>query len=199
MVEEPFDFHEPGGLAEDKKVGEGCYVSTTVHNRRYYGVLIDQAALKAASLLYFQDEASALDLNRRMQALKQQDEPTVEVSESRNERKRQPSSKIDAESSKRLRGDIPDGTYSSSLPTAQAPSPLQQVQKFRFVDASTNGGSSAIPGYRLLLATYANVDAAAEDDSARTKEIEAACQSGGNFVGQYYYQYEVSGFASRCG
>ena len=29
--------------------GDGCYVSALIHNRRYYGVLFDQEALKAAS------------------------------------------------------------------------------------------------------------------------------------------------------
>jgi hypothetical protein len=63
----------------------------------------------------------------------------------------------------------------------------QQVQKFRYVEG--NGDPSQ--GYRELLATFANVSAAAEDDAQRTMQIEAACQSGGDFVGDYYFQYEV--------
>jgi hypothetical protein len=53
----------------------------------------------------------------------------------------------------------------------------------------TNGDNS---GYRILLATFADLEAAAEDDDERSNAIEAACQSGGDFVGNYYYQYEVS-------
>ena len=37
-------------LAPDtsNKTGDGCYVSATIQNKRFYGVLIDQASLKAA-------------------------------------------------------------------------------------------------------------------------------------------------------
>ena len=196
MVEEPFVFRQPGDQIEEKKVGEGCYVSATVHNRRYYGVLIDQAALQAASLLYFQDEASGLDLNRRMKSLKQQqDELGVEVNGANSERKRPPSPETGSDSRKRPKGDLPDATASRSLPSVAVSSPPQQVQKFRYIDSSSNGGS-LVPGYRLLLATYADVDAAAEDDPKKASEIEAACESGGNFVGQYYYQYEVNEFVA---
>ena len=49
--------------------GDGCYVSAILQNRKYYGVLFDQDALKAASGLYFQNESSSLDLNQRIMTL----------------------------------------------------------------------------------------------------------------------------------
>ena len=54
------------------KVGEGCYVTATVNNKRYYGLLVEKDALKAASLMHYQDEAAGLDLNRRMKVLSDQ-------------------------------------------------------------------------------------------------------------------------------
>jgi len=47
--------------------------------------------------------------------------------------------------------------------------------------------------YRNLIATYMNIEAAAEDSPERSDAIRKACQNGGGFVGKYYYQYEVSG------
>lgn len=53
-----------------EKVGEGIYVSaTTAGNKRYYGVLVDQPALKEASTMYFKDENESLQLNERMKVL----------------------------------------------------------------------------------------------------------------------------------
>lgn len=65
----------------------------------------------------------------------------------------------------------------------------RQVQKFVFLPPPENESG---PGYRTLLATYANVRAAAEDDDDKYKRIWSACESGGNFVDQYYYQFFVS-------
>jgi hypothetical protein len=62
-----------------------------------------------------------------------------------------------------------------------------QVQKFRYVK-----GTGPNHDYRELLATFAHVTAAAEDDPSLMKKIEAACNSGGDYVNSYYYQYEVS-------
>ena len=69
IVEETFSLSVPidtpaairgeAGIKEEDEnfAGDGYYISATVqNNRRYYGVLLDQAALKAASLLHFQDE-----------------------------------------------------------------------------------------------------------------------------------------------
>jgi len=92
IVEEPFSFTIPSdeltklekfdlipvtddGNNVDKvegEIGDGCYVSCTVHRRRYYGVLIDQNALRAASNISLKDEAESIQLNRRMMVLMQQ-------------------------------------------------------------------------------------------------------------------------------
>lgn len=188
--------HVPVRSEEDRKAGEGCYVSATVHNRRYYGVLIDQASLQAASMLYFQDEASALDLNRKMEFLKEQlpqDDALVDDADSSSGGIKRPSvSDILHHQNKRQRLDIiPDvtGNYSSDFFPRNTGN-ARPVQKFRYVRQVENGGQS-LPGYRLLLATYADVAAAAEDDPERSRKIESACQSGGNYVGNFFYQYEV--------
>ena len=65
----------------------------------------------------------------------------------------------------------------------------RQVQKFLFLPPPENENG---PGYRTLLATYANVRAAAEEDNDKSKLIWRACENGGNFVGNYYYQFFVS-------
>jgi len=175
-------------------------VSATVHNRRYYGVLIDQAALKAASLLHFQDEASGLELNRKMKELlqyQQQAEPQVaaqingQVDNTNGDRKRPADNNFQGvESSKRQRQDATPDTANSG-PSAGNVS--HSVQKFRYVGPTQNKAQPLL-GYRVLLATYADVSAAAEDDSEKMNLIGKACQSGGGFVGEYYYQYEVRTF-----
>jgi hypothetical protein len=211
LVEENFQLNLPDHVAasseEDRKAGEGCYVSATVHNRRYYGVLIDQASLKSASMLYFQDEASGLDLNRKMEYLKQQGQhdampPVSESASAGGHQKRPAETDLQQDQNKRRRMDlIPDATVNIS--NGSVPMPItgvvRQVKKFRYVAPVTNGGQS-LPGYRILLATYADVAAAAEDDPEKSRLIESACQSGGNYVGEYFYQYEVSwvGFVGRC-
>jgi hypothetical protein len=165
----------------DRKAGEGCYISTTVNNRRYYGVLIDQAALKAASLLYFQDEAGGLDLNRRMRALKEQEvPPNGEVAGN----KRLASDDLDDDNRKRQKTEPTSVSSNSALSPGTQSS--RAVQKFRYIE-----GTASSQGYRLLVATYADVHAASEEDPNKVKEIEDACGSGGNFFGRYYYQYEV--------
>ena len=65
----------------------------------------------------------------------------------------------------------------------------RQVQKFRFIQ-----GDKEETDYRLLLATFANADAAADDNPEQKLAITNACNSGGDFVGKYYYQYEVRMF-----
>ena len=203
-VEDTFQFQLPDHVAvssdEDRKVGEGCYVSATVHNCRYYGVLIDQASLRAASMLYFQDEASGLELNRKMEHLycvKTRGEATNSTASKR--------SADDADmdesesSSKRTRQNIvPDGATSSGVLATKQKSYMSQkfeetraVQKFRFVPPNNDGQGSKTSGYRILIATYVDVAAAGDDYPDREQLIETACRSGGNFVGEYYYQYEV--------
>ena len=75
-------------------------------------------------------------------------------------------------------GDAPAKLAAAAVP--------RTIQKFRYVD-----GAGDLPGYRILLATYASVEAASEDDSEKEQKIEEACQAGGGFIGQYYFQYEV--------
>jgi hypothetical protein len=188
VVEEPFSLNEPSHSNSngDRKAGEGCYISATVNNRRYYGVLIDQAALTAASLLHFQDEAGGLDLNRRMRALNEQVEergvpPPNGIATGD---KRLASDGLDDDNRKRQKSEPTSVVSNSTLSSETKHS--QQVQKFRYIEGTTSS-----QGYRLLVATYADVDAASEEDSDKAKEIETACVAGGNFVGRYYYQYEV--------
>jgi hypothetical protein len=149
-------------------------------------VLIDQAALKAASLLHFQDEAGGLDLNRRMRALNDQVEeqggPPPNGTGTGD--KRMASDDLDDNNRKRQKSELTSVSSNSALsPETKS---IQQVQKFRYIEGTTSS-----QGYRLLVATYADVDAASEEDPDKAKEIEAACVAGGNFVGRYYYQYEV--------
>lgn len=199
VVEEPFSLTEPTSTTTDgaavsngdKKAGEGCYVSATYHNRRYYGMLVDQAALKAASLLHFQDEASGLDLNRRMKALKGQQEsngfaPDVPTELNGGDMKRPAMDDVPAgnDKSKRQKTE-PTGSSNNSALAVGSRTP-QIVQKFRYVE-----GTATNQGYRLLIATYADIEAAVEDDVEKAKAIEAACGSGGNYVGKYYFQYQV--------
>lgn len=166
-------------------------MSATVHNNRYYGVLVEQSALKTASLLHFQNEASSLELNRRMKLL--QDSQAKEENESGDtaaavtndeDRKRpaEPSNGVGEPSEKRAKLESSDAP-----PTKASIAALPRtIQKFSYVD-----GSGSIPGYRILLATYASVEAASEDDSEKARKIEEACQAGGGFIDKYYYQYEV--------
>ena len=114
---------ELGVKQNEDLVGDGCYVSATVHNKRYYGVLVEQAALKAASLLHFQDEASSLDLNRRMKMLLDSanekgvnrdsepklpdDTPISATDDADDERKRPAEASVEEPNSKRVKLDQP--------------------------------------------------------------------------------------------
>jgi hypothetical protein len=62
VVEEPIVFSLPNDSRNNNKnkryqetnnnstiVGDGCYISCTVHRTRYYGILVDQDTLTAAS------------------------------------------------------------------------------------------------------------------------------------------------------
>jgi hypothetical protein len=161
--------------------------------------------LKSASLLHFQEEASGLDLNRRMMVLSQRrhcDDPLqgqdIELErtggdadgsknhgtmngEGKNSRKRQ----------RNVEGDASDDSPNNLLPI----SPKQEnrtavahpIQKFRYI-----ADDGPHQGYRELLATFAHVAAAVEDDPVKLKRVQAACDSGGDFVGDYYFQYEVN-------
>lgn len=188
VVEEAFSLslptNAPSSLRTEQNgnhAGDGCYISATVHNNRYYGVLIEQSALKTASLLHFQDEASSLDLNRRMKML--QDSQLVNNPKEGIEDRKRPAEPSNVESQpdvKRVK------LESESLAKPAAAALPRTIQKFRYVDSAGD-----LPGYRILLATYASVEAASEDDFEKERKIEEACQAGGGFIGKYYFQYEV--------
>lgn len=201
-VDKPFDLHLPDHVVEggERKAGEGCYISTTIQNRRYYGVLVDQAALKAASMLHFQNEAAGLDLNRKIEQLKQQ--LKFEQDESLGERKRPAETEESADpakDNKRMR--LEDDSEKAASEKKNAHDGMltlprtcgRPVQKFGFVDpVPAPGRTPATPGYRVLLATYADATVAAEKDPEKAKLIEAACRAGGDFVGpHYFFKYEV--------
>lgn len=165
IVEEPFTF-------EGGNIGEGCYVSCTVHNRkRYYGVLVDQDALKTASQLFLKNEADSLDLNRRIKQLYNQQQRTQE-----NQQQLQNNDHAIMIMGKKCV--VPSFNNNDN----------RQVQKFLFLPPPEKENG---PGYRTLLATYANVRAAAEEDDDKSILIWSACENGGNFVGNYYYQFFV--------
>lgn len=223
MIEEPFALYKPsGGSEEDRKAGDGCYVSATVQNRRYYGLLVDQEALKSASLLWFEDEAGSLDLNRRMKMLRAQPATAQDAAVAEGETgksalsddfegdKKRAVSEVTTEmgtEAKRIKledgatGVVPE-QMQSNVEAEKAASagdphkpPVAQghhrhVQKFRYVPPVDETNPKDL-GYRYLLATYSDVDAASEDDAEKAKQIDRACQAGGGFVGKFYYQYEV--------
>jgi hypothetical protein len=288
IVEEPFRLVVPQDGSSPSKhgitatAGDGCYVSATVQNRRYYGVLVDQAALKTASELFFQNEAESLQLNRRMKLLYQQQQQQKKEKKKQDdnnndhdhddERKRpgketkasSPVRQVDqkrkadetATSSshttaistkegsllktrqepsivsppvelddhgengdrKRARllvhnnGDEPRNESAltpaamKNPPTTTSVIPSRPVQKFQYLpppstaatySVTTEGGDDEAkgPGYRVLLATYADLPAAVQDVPTRARAVENACQAGGGFVGDFYYQYEVN---TRC-
>ena len=176
-VEETFALQEPASHGS-KRVGEACYVAATINNRRYYGTLVDQDALKSASLLYFQDTAAGLEINQRMKIMKQRQVNKIPSKTSG------PNDACEGDNGPSPMK-IPSATHTHS-DAGTIPS-TQQIQKYKYVESSIGKSSD----YRVLLATFASVDAAAEDDLERSKAIRAACQSGGDFVGNYYYQYEV--------
>jgi len=217
IVEEPFSLLKPSGGGSEP-AGDGCYVSATVQNRRYYGLLVDQEALKHASLLWFQEEAGSLDLNRRMKML--HNEALSSAEETFNGDKKRPATssadetttaeaatkRIKVENGGSKTAHTPDAV-SSNAAAAAATTPgtaasgdelkrlatlgqQRQVQKFRYAAPVNKKGNKDI-GYRYLLATFADVASAAEDDVEKAKQIEEACQAGGGYVGKYYYQYEV--------
>jgi monoamine oxidase len=171
--------------------------------------MVDQSALKAASLLHFQEEASSLDLNRRMKQLlllkKKRDASlmaTRQDDENDNHKKYSPADQIESSTSTEENGGSDKNkklkTTSNAPAAAAAPAAsdtaaatLRPVQKFQYVD---DGNDNSKGGYRLLLATFAHVQAAANNnDNTLSKRIEEACQSGGDFVDDFYYQYEAVG------
>ena len=241
-----------GGNSQEEKAGEGVYVSATAGgNRRYYGVLIDQPALKEASKMWLQDQVDSLELNKRIKIMMMQNEQQKTDSNSRDinrQTNQEVTGALDAntalgetlattstsaQTSKRPAtqpttisnggSDIkrqkigPNGTLSS---TATATKQIDSadvannaetaieciksieeddrpVQKFKYVwnrDTKNVSDGQDDPGYRVLVATFCNVEEAAEGDLQKARSIHSACEEGGNFLpddGRYYYQYEV--------
>lgn len=217
----------------EKEVGEGCYVSSTINNRRYYGVLIDQSTLLKASELYFMEEAASLDINRRMMFLHDKHNKQIESekklphsSQTTNDQfhdvansvKNNPLDLLEAPTKKqKMMSEIPTSSMIIDAPrspdmktqpnllniakpgknasTGESAERMpkfpkdKQVQKFEYIRPAVRDKNS--PGYRKLLATYANVAAASEECPKKANQIYSACESGGDFVGDYYFQYQV--------
>ena len=198
------------------KVGEACYVAATVQNRRYYGVLVEQDALQAPSVLHWQDEATGLELNRRMRALQQAravEEGTnySTLLKSEEETKLKPEEiQMKTEETQTNSDDKMVTDESSPADTtddAPEDTPMQDTaadegamsrKRPRPDDLPTDRRAvqkfvyHADADYRTLLATYVNVAAAAMDTVVDATDIQTACDHGGGFVGTYYYQFEVS-------
>ena len=254
QVELPFALGEGSGDGDNgggdaqadvaPAVGEGCYVTATVGgSRRFYGVLVDQAAMRSASLLHFRNVASDLDLDRRMRGLyrsrgggdddgdsgdggyteEELGEEGVGLGEGNaipgqpgsGSKKRpalhaSPSNADGGGEPKRRRSGggvgsvVRAATHATTpggnlplqhLPPSPQQQPRRQVQKFAYRDygnGGVGGGAAVGGGCRTLVATYLDVESASEGDAGKRLRIESACNAGGNYVGEYYYRYEVS-------
>eukprot|EP00978_Attheya_sp_CCMP212_P012793 scaffold31977_cov51-Attheya_sp.AAC.2 len=207
IVEEPFFFSLPKNPesrtklsaaldTKEETTGDGCYISATVDRRRYYGVLIDQNALKAASLLSFQEDVDSLNLNRRMMVLwreKLKEPETTNFASSMvpdSEPKRQKLMTIPGKTSTEDTNKVTNSHAVESMETPDLGDVTKPVQKFEYIE-SRGVAKTSEPGYRILLATYASVLAAGEGKKERALLIHAACQSGGDFVDDNYYCYQV--------
>jgi lysine-specific histone demethylase 1 len=218
VVQETFPLYDE---STNEKAGEGLYVSaTTASNRRYYGVLVDQQALRVASTMYFKDQSDSLKLTERMKLLFDQPAPAVDCSSCPNNESTdaKPSHGHGAQSSFRrcseaMEEDDQDqqvvtmqpkkARMDTSSPAAENPSEShttiapngseaeKPVQKLKYV-----GGVAKEAGHRILVATFSSVDEAGCGDKVKINAIRAACEGGGNFLDgihkdSYYYQYEV--------
>ena len=157
--------------------GEGCYISTTIHNKRYYGVLISQDSLKEASELHFMEEAKSLNLNRRMVDLR---DVHGSVHDNGNG---------NGDGSVHDNGNDNNGGVGGTMGNTVGENQNQkqgqgqkqrQVQKFKYVDATKK-----TTGYRVILATYANLEEAASgygygngngNGNRMLDEIKSACE-----------------------
>ncbi|KAL3920795.1 MAG: hypothetical protein SGILL_003077 [Bacillariaceae sp.] len=89
-------------------------------------------------------------------------------------------------------------SYRSSPNTSIEEKP---VQKLKYIEDTAlvrqnSKEQEPPPGYRVLVATFSNVEEAACGDASKLEAISAACDSGGNYLegshnDSYYYQYEV--------
>lgn len=163
-IDETFQFAGCGKNGKSGTIGDGYYVSTTINRKRYYGVLIPQEALKQASDIFFQDEALSLEINKRMAFLQQ----------------KQTSIKNEQDSRKGKKHDCGNQVSNQNFDETQ------QVQKFKYCHETKNTS-----GYRVILATFANILEASNGDHTLFEKIKVACDEGGNWVGEHYYQYEV--------
>jgi len=189
IIEEPLTFSVPNDDNTDQ-AGEGCYVSCTMHGRRYYGILIEQSVLKKATDVYFKSEASSLDLNRRMMSLKNKksgEPPTKRVKKEVNSDGKDVGSVTDHNLSSSSLTKVISGTKNCKSGRVLV---TRRVEKYRHVDpiddADELGG-----GYRILSGCFLDLDAASEGNIEKGNLILEACESGGNFVGDYFYQYEL--------
>lgn len=289
IVEESFSlFSSSTSTSEgtEERVGDGVYVSTTIgQNKRYYGVLVDQASLKEASQLYFQEQRASMELNRRMSQLRKQQQGKEEENQPRPSPEGENNKASEAAEISRKSAAIAglvsdaseppmadssspaspaDGTSKSpDNPSESHPAPKSQqqtvvvtevnekptassddlkkrpvedsseqvakrprtdkddenkqaasfqknendlnididvdddsdhrsIQKFQYVDLPVTETNPSGEGYRVLLATFCNAKEAASHDAMQRKRILSACDRGGDFCGEYYYQYEQS-------
>jgi hypothetical protein len=248
------------GQKSQGEVGDGVYVSaTTAGNKRYYGLLIDQPALKEATSLWLQDQADSLELNKRIRVLQQSQaavvdritvssdgynrkDPTVGCGDGSNtvqdadeesyseEIGPQTGQSIIGEASGALSGPSLQKALSSAREVAPSEQPTtyldaskkrpldhsnehpaakdvhvedqdtkrgatnskqdtteilwntdRPVQKFKYVHVN----QADDPGYRVLVATFVNVEEASSGDSQIAKDIQRACEgelSAGRFT-----------------
>jgi hypothetical protein len=188
VIRETFQFDGPNG---EQGIGEGGYITAEINSRLYYGVLIDQDSLCAASVLHLQDEASGLDLNKRMEALLGQKKQAAAAAPPIN------TTMVERPSKRPKRDQTTAAAAAATTGTSTVTTDLRGVQKFRFVPGSsawttdTKNPKNQTMGYRMLVATYSDVEAAAEGSDQSMAAIQTACEQGGDFVGAFYYQYQV--------
>ena len=168
--------------------GDGCYISALIQNRRYYGALFDQDALKAATKQYFINEANSLELNNRMKSLASRIEGNndddgdndITTKDQEPEAKRQKTDTSTASSN--------DKNISESFALGDDNRAVEKLRLVEPADSSTDKNNGQ--PYRELVATYASISAASEDDQEKALVIQEACRSGGGWVGKYYYHFE---------
>jgi len=183
--DEDFSAGNSGGDCEP--VGQGCYIScTTSNNKRFYGVMVEQSALQAASDLFMSDQVSGLDLNQRMETLMSQRLKVQggESHQSYNGSHTKGGESVPAVSQALISGSSNTLKSSSSRGTVVVES--RKVEQYQYVPKNDK-----FPGCRNLLATYANVSAAAQFDTEKELRVKEACDNGGNYVDEFYFQYQV--------
>eukprot|EP00980_Cylindrotheca_fusiformis_P024445 scaffold11924_cov118-Cylindrotheca_fusiformis.AAC.6 len=165
--------------------------------------MVDQSALVEASRLWFQDQSDSLELNRRMKLLMEQKEKengktssgaTSNSTIAKDVDGYNGTAKISHDASA-LENSDHKRAKTTKDPSSRLPQAAnnQAVQKFKYVSSSQSDQlqSKSTSDYRLLVATFCDVNEASGCDPTQRENIIAACEGGGNFVGSYYYQYEV--------